>query len=212
MCIQISLYVSLSATPIPSVFSRDWGANEIVVHEDCDFVNVFSSSVGFPDQIPRCTLHLNRVKLSWSAHSVYAKRFADSARFNLSWAKLESLKHEDLCRAASSFFRIGLRLPYRCQVCGHDASHPEARRGGVFFGPLPPVGFQKHCQTPGNMVSFSGILGRDHRSAHLAVTTLLLSNPVRTGPPHDKYENKHHQCLSTNILSALSRVLVRPGQ
>ena len=109
--IQISQCGHQSRRALP----RDWVASEVAVHEDCDLVNMFLSSksqrcFGLSHQIPRCTFRRDNVEFTRLAHSL-AKCFAVSARSNLSWARYESLMQADLYRVASSFFRIGLRLP-----------------------------------------------------------------------------------------------------
>ena len=92
----------------------DWVASKVAVHEDCDLVNLFLSSIsqrcfGLSHQIPR--LHVSTGQSnSRSSLILWAKCFAVSARSNLSWARYESRMQADLCRVSSSFFRIGLRL------------------------------------------------------------------------------------------------------
>ena len=94
---------------------RDWFASTVAVHEDCDLVNMFLSSIsqryfGLSHQISRCTFQRDKVELTRLAHSL-GQMFRCFSKIQLSWAGYESLIQADLYRAASSFFRIGLRLP-----------------------------------------------------------------------------------------------------
>ena len=95
--------------------TRDWVASKIAVHEDCDLVNMFLSSIsqrcfGLSHQIPRCMFQRDKVEFTRLAHSL-GRMFRCFATLNLSWAKYECLTQTDLYRVASSVFRIGLRLP-----------------------------------------------------------------------------------------------------
>ena len=66
--------------------------------------------LGFPTRY--CSARFNGIKSnSRGLLILWAKCFAVSARSNLSWARYQSLMYADLYRVASSFFRIGLRLP-----------------------------------------------------------------------------------------------------
>ena len=69
-----------------------------------------SGALGFPTRYR--VARFNGIKSnSQGSLILWATSFAVSARSNLSWAKYESLTQTDLYRVASSFFRIGLRLP-----------------------------------------------------------------------------------------------------
>ena len=97
------------------VLPRDWVASKVAVHEDCNLVNMFLSSksrrcIGLSHLRSRCTFQRDEVN-SRSSLILWATCFAVSAKANLSWARYESLTQADLYRVASSFFRIGLRVP-----------------------------------------------------------------------------------------------------
>ena len=97
------------------IFSRDWIASEIAVH-DCASVNLFLSSrsqcsFGFPKWILRCMFQWNKNEFSWFTHSLGQNASRVSEKSNLSWTKYESLMHADMFRVASSLFRIGPFLP-----------------------------------------------------------------------------------------------------
>ena len=54
---------------------RDWVANKVAVHENCDLVSMFLSSksqrrIGFPNQIPRCTFPWDKYEFTKLAHSL----------------------------------------------------------------------------------------------------------------------------------------------
>ena len=66
---------------------------------------------GLSHQTPRCTFQQHKVEFKSLAHSLV------SARSNLSWAQYESLMQAHLHRVASSFFKIGLRLPSNTSLC-----------------------------------------------------------------------------------------------
>ena len=96
-------------------FSRDWVASKVAVHEDCDFVHMFLSSksqrcLGLSHQIPCLTFQWDKIEFASLARSL-GQMFRCFSKTNLSWARYESLMHADRYRVASSFFRIGLRLP-----------------------------------------------------------------------------------------------------
>ena len=121
--LQRSLLSSSEALIQISALPRDWVASKVGVHEDCDLVNMLLSSksqrcLDFPT---RCRAARFKGTKSHSRGSLilWAKCFAVSARSNLSWARYASLMQADLYRVASSFFRIGLRLPSNtCLSCG----------------------------------------------------------------------------------------------
>ena len=94
---------------------RDWVASKVAVDEDCDLVSMLLSSksqrcFGFPTRYRAARFNGTKSN-SRGSLILWAKCFAVSARSKLSWAKYESLVQADLYRIASSFFRIGLRLP-----------------------------------------------------------------------------------------------------
>ena len=94
---------------------RDRVASKVAVHEDCDLVNMFRSlksqrHFGLSHQISRCRFQWTKSN-SRGSLILWAKCFAVSARFNLSWAKNESLIQADLYLLAFPLFKIGLPLP-----------------------------------------------------------------------------------------------------
>ena len=73
--IQISQSGYRSEPPVPSCSSSRLVASKVPVHEDCDLVNTFLSSIsqrhfGLSHQILRCTFQRDKVEFTRLAHSL----------------------------------------------------------------------------------------------------------------------------------------------
>ena len=113
--IQISQCGFRFEPPIPSCSSSSTGSAKslsttTVILSTCFCLRNLSAALGFPTRY-RAARFNGTKSSSPSSLMLWTKCFAVSARSNLSWAKYESLVQADLYRVASSFFRIGLRLP-----------------------------------------------------------------------------------------------------
>ena len=94
---------------------RDWSpakslSTKTVILSTCFCRRNLSAALGFPNKYLAARLNWKKSN-SQGSLILWAKCFAVSARSNLSWAKYESLMQADMYRVASSFFRIGPRLP-----------------------------------------------------------------------------------------------------
>ena len=104
---------------------RDWVASKVAVHEDCDLVNMFLSSIsqrcfGLSQQIPRYTFQRNRVEFTRLARSFSGPSVSLFQQVPICLGpSMKSLMQADLYRVASSFFRIKLRLTSHTSLsCG----------------------------------------------------------------------------------------------
>ena len=111
--IQISQCGHRSEPPIPSCsFSRPAQSlsTKTVILSTCCCLRNLSAALVFPTRYRAA--RFNGIKSnSRGSLNLQAKCFAVSARSNLSQARYESLMYVERYLVASSFFRIGLRLP-----------------------------------------------------------------------------------------------------
>ena len=85
-------------------------STKTVTLSTCFCLRYLSAALGFPTRYRAARFHETKSN-SRGSLIPWAKCFAVSATSNLSWARYESFMQADLYRVASSFFRIGLRVP-----------------------------------------------------------------------------------------------------
>ena len=95
---------------------RDWVSSKVAVHEDCNLVNMFLSSIsqrcfGLSHQISRCTFQRDKVDFTKLAHSLGQMFRCFSKIQSVLGQVRKSHASRSVSCFASSFFRIGLRLP-----------------------------------------------------------------------------------------------------
>ena len=95
---------------------RDWVASKVAVHEDCDLVNMFLSSIsrryfGLSHQTPCCTFQRDTIEFARLTHSLGQMFRCFSKIQSVLGQVMKVSMQADLYRVASSPFRIGLRLP-----------------------------------------------------------------------------------------------------
>ena len=139
---------------------------------------------------------------------LWAKCFAVSAKSGLSWAKYESLIQADLHRVASSFFRIGLRLPSTTSLsCSFSRGvltalvfvlHPDSVEcvGSARWPNSPPL--VRKCAWPA--LSDREQFGKDCADKNV-ISKWPCGNRRRTKHEHKQGEMERYDMRTANTLS-----------